>query len=239
MYQATPFIGSGEIYINGRDVGNASDFTIQAPKIDTKELKSMRRESYGTVVKSVPISFSQSLKFTLTDINKDNLILAMYGEGSVISQTSDSANDEVVAVTKGRWSYLAHRKVKSSPAVVVTNSDGTITYVNGTDYEIDYDAGRILALESGAIANGNVKVDYSYDAYTGYKVDANKQQVIEAEIRFIGRDIAMARNVEVVVYKASTQPSSEVDLLSTDFIKLGFTGDILSTASGTWTMTVI
>lgn len=239
MYQATPFIGSGEIYINGRDVGNASDFTIQAPKIDTKELKSMRRESYGTVVKSVPISFSQSLKFTLTDINKDNLILAMYGEGSVISQTSDSANDEVVAVTKGRWSYLAHRKVKSSPAVVVTNSDGTITYVNGTDYEIDYDAGRILALESGAIANGNVKVDYSYDAYTGYKVDANKQQVIEAEIRFIGRDIAMARNVEVVVYEASTQPSSEVDLLSTDFIKLGFTGDILSTASGTWTMTVI
>jgi len=239
MYQATPFIGSGEIYINGRDVGNASDFTIQAPKIDTKDMKSMRRDSYGTIVKSVPISFSQSLKFTLTDINKDNLILAMYGEGSVISQTSGAANDEVVAVTKGRWSPLAHRKVKSSPAVVVTNSDGTTTYVHGTDYDIDYDAGRILAIESGAIANGNIKVDYSYDAYTGYKVDANKQQIIEAEVRFVGRDIAMSRAVEVVVYEASIQPSSEVDLLSTDFIKLGFTGDILSTASGTWTMTVI
>lgn len=239
MYQATPFIGSGEIYINGRDVGNASDFTIQTPKIDTKELKSMRRDSYGNIVKSVPISFSQSLKFTLTDIDKDNLILAMYGEGSVISQTAGSVTDEVVTVIKGRWVPLARRKIKSSPAVVVTDSAGTTTYVNGTDYNIDYESGRILALDAGSISNGDVKVDYSYDAYTGYKVDANRQQLIEAELRFVGRDIAMGRNVEVVVYKVSIQPNSEVDLLSTDFIKLGFVGDILSTPSGTWTMTVI
>lgn len=239
MYQTTPFIGSGEIYIDGRDVGNAPNFSIAPPKIDTKELKGMRRDNYGSTVKSVPVSFSQTLKFSLSDINRDNLILAMFGEGSVVTQIAGSASDEVVSVTKGVWHSLAHRKIKSTPAVVVTNTDGTTTYVEGTDYEVDYAAGRLVALETGTIVNGDIKVDYSYDSYTGYVVAANKKQIIEASLRFVGKDIAQGRDVDLTIYKVSIQPAGEIDLLATDFIKLDFTGDILATSDGTWTMTVI
>lgn len=55
---------------------------------------------------------------------------------------------------------LAHHDVS---AVVVTNADGTVTYLAGTDYTVDAAAGTITRVAGGAITPGQaVKVDYAY-----------------------------------------------------------------------------
>jgi len=47
---------------------------------------------------------------------------------------------------------------------VVTDLTGTITYVYGTDYNMDYLGGTITRIESGSISNpGAVLVDYDYN----------------------------------------------------------------------------
>ena len=47
--------------------------------------------------------------------------------------------------------------------VVVKSSDGSTTYVEGTDYEVNYNLGRIKFLSSGSIAqNDTVHIDYTW-----------------------------------------------------------------------------
>ena len=59
---------------------------------------------------------------------------------------------------------LAHQKIISG-SVVVTTTDGNTTYVEGTDYAMDYPAGTITVLSSGSMADGaEYYIDYNYTA---------------------------------------------------------------------------
>lgn len=59
---------------------------------------------------------------------------------------------------------LAHQKIIDS-SVVVTTTDGNTTYVEGTDYTMDYPAGTITVLSSGSMADGvEYYIDYNYTA---------------------------------------------------------------------------
>ena len=72
--------------------------------------------------------------------------------------------DEVITADLDVW--VAVLNGRATPGtVVVTNSAGSTTYVEGTDYVYDYAAGKIRALTGGAITyNQSLKVDYTYNA---------------------------------------------------------------------------
>jgi len=75
-----------------------------------------------------------------------------------------TVTDEVV--TGGAeevWYALAHGRVTPGTVVVTSNPAGT-TYVEGTDFVIDYGAGRIKFLSAGSINANDVLVDYGYTA---------------------------------------------------------------------------
>jgi hypothetical protein len=72
--------------------------------------------------------------------------------------------DEVLVADHGAWVALANQRLTPG-SVVVTNSAGTTTYVEDTHYLVDYANGRIYALASGTITDGqSLKVDYTYTA---------------------------------------------------------------------------
>jgi len=249
-YEQEAFLGSGDLQIdvfneNGErtgelDVGNATVFAINAPSLEKKEQTGMRRANYGQTIKSVITKIEQELKFTLTDINRENLALAMFGEDSAYSQTAgnNTGSAESVTVHAGRWTKLSHRNLDSSSGnkPVVKNSAGTTTYDEGDDYEIDYQVGRIRPVAGGSISDGDeLKVECKWLALTGgWKVAAQKTNKIEAFIRLIGKDQANDRNCEVIVHRASIEPSGDINWLTEDFAQLEFTGKILATADGTW-----
>lgn len=72
--------------------------------------------------------------------------------------------DEVVTGAHGAWVALAQKRLRPG-TVVLTHSTGTPTYVEGTDYVIDYGEGQIMTLATGATTNAqSLKIDYIYDA---------------------------------------------------------------------------
>ena len=71
-----------------------------------------------------------------------------------------SISDEVVTGgAEGVWYSLTKGRLAPDSVVVTSNPAGT-TYVEGTDYVIDYSAGRIMFLEAGSIGSNDVLVDY-------------------------------------------------------------------------------
>jgi len=72
-------------------------------------------------------------------------------------------DEEVTAGAESTWYALAHAYVTPGTVVVTSNPAGT-TYVEGTDFVIDYELGKIKALAAGAIDANDLLVDYSYNA---------------------------------------------------------------------------
>lgn len=274
-----------------RDVGETSNFTIEAMKITDKQRTGHRIENFGNLIDDIILSKTQSLKFTLGDINRKNLALAMFGEDSAIDVSSSSVTDEAITARLDKEMKLSKMKIKSSPAVVVsvaapsawqtehayvltnfvlagtyraecttagtsgvseptwtgkvpgeTVTDGTVTwtirkltYTLDTDYEIDYTYGTITALSDGDIAEEqSLLVDFSYDAYTGYNVNAATLTKIDCLLRLKGKNINTGKPVMVIVHKASLKPSGSIDWITDDFAKLEFSGDIQAVGADTW-----
>lgn len=75
-----------------------------------------------------------------------------------------TVTDEVeVAGAENAWYDLVHGRITPGTVVVTSNPAGT-TYVEGTDFVIDYAAGRIKPLTPGSIGANDVLVDYAYTA---------------------------------------------------------------------------
>ena len=72
--------------------------------------------------------------------------------------------DEVEAAgAEDTWYPLSHPNIIPGTVVVTSNPAGT-TYVEGTDFVIDYELGKIKALTAGDIGANDVLVDYTYHA---------------------------------------------------------------------------
>lgn len=245
-YANEGFIGSGDLHLDVFDdqgdktgelfVGNASSFAINAPSIEKKEQKGMMRENYAQTTKSVITKLEQELKFTLTDVNRENLVLAMYGAGSTVTQTASTGTETIVAI-HDRWVKMGHRKLdpETPPEVTVA----AVVQTEGEDYEIDYQVGRIKVLSTGGIADAaSMSVESTWLAMTGYQVAGLSVNKIECYIRLIGRDVANERDCEVIVYKCQLEPSGDINWLTEDYVSLEFKGKILATADGSWDVVV-
>lgn len=247
-YEQESFLGSGDLNIDvygsdgnktgELDIGNASLFAINAPSIEKKEQLGFRRENYAQIIKSVVTKLEQELKFTLTDINRKNLALAMYGEDADYAQTAGDnvAAPENITARLEKHVKMASRNLDTANPPVVTDVTDVTTYVENTDYEIDYQVGRIKALSAGSISEDDVlHVGSTWLAIVGgFKVDGQSVTKIEAYIRLIGKDEANERDCEVIVYKTLIEPAGDINWLTEDFVSLEFSGKILATSDGSW-----
>jgi hypothetical protein len=310
MYTADGGIFTGNLWLDRfvsgvrtgeRDVGNCPKFTLVKPTIEQKEKLSHRVESFGQSAQIQVMKNQRKVQISLDDLAgafKDNLVLAMFGEDSVVSVTAGSVTAESITAHLGKGTKLAKKKVKSTPAVVVeaetpdawadeepyvltdfvlagiyraecttagtsgtteptwagkvpgdTVTDGTVTWTIRKltyDLDIDYeltttaDITHIIPLSTGAIVEGQtLEVDYSYDSYSGYKILADKNTQVDIFCRLVGTNIANGDSVEVVVYKATFKPTSDLAWIMDDFGVLELEGDVLATDDGTWDVEVL
>ena len=75
--------------------------------------------------------------------------------------TGTATAEVVTGGAEGVWYRLAHGRVTPDSITVTSNPAGT-TYVEGTDYVIDYAAGRIKFLVAGSIGANDVLATYGY-----------------------------------------------------------------------------
>lgn len=246
-YVQGAFIGSGNLYMDILDnttgaktgeilLGNVTAFKLTTPVITKVDMKSKTRSSYGNVTKSVITGYKQSLEFTLSDYTQDTLRLAFLGDNEELVQRTSAVNAEEITPYAGKYTKLTYRNLKNAPndVVVMLATDTSVTFVAGTDYEVDYETGRIYTIEGASITDAQkLKVDYSYDALTGSITNISTNKRIEAYVRFIGLDRVNRRNCELELFKASITPASEIDLISGKFTELKFSGEVLTTDDGT------
>lgn len=234
------FIGSGDLYMDRFDddgnaqgfidVGNAIKFAI-AEDAEIKECESRRKATYGQVLDSVPIKKPASISITLNDLKVENLAMVLFGDISDINITGAVITDEALTARLDKWVELAYRNVTAA-SVTVTDSAGVTTYVEDTDYEVDYSLGMIKALSSGAITEAEaLLVDYTYGNLTGKKIAGSAKPIIKCSLKLDGENQVNQKDCLVNVFEAVLKPAGEIDFLADDFNEVTFEGT-LNTPSG-------
>lgn len=221
-----PYLGSGKIYarIAGAaaglmELGNASKLEIAVK--DKKVKMQDSTKPGGGVYASVSQIETVTLAMTLNDLNKTNVARAVFGTESAVAGAT--VVDEVVTGYLGALVPLAN---PNPTAVVVTNSAGTTTYVEGTDYEVR--PGGIFPFATGGTMTDAqaLKVDYTFASY--HKVEAMTTGAITLELHFDGLNEANSNKPVIVdIYRAQLSPTKALSLLGDKFADLQIDAEVL------------
>jgi len=231
--------GAGKIYLNAYrsgaylgffDLANIASFTIGNSGADTKTLKSTAPANYGATIGSATTPGDDTLSIKLNVPNRKNLSTMLLGTDTAVTNTGAAvANESVTVIAKGTYVALAKRKIASSPAPVVTNAGATVTYVEDTDYSVDYDNGLLYIMDNpGAIVAGTINVDYTHSTYSGYSIAARTESNIIGKLLFTGENLDSGEIIRMTADSVELSPDGDFTLVSTDgeFLEFGLTGTI-------------
>ncbi len=228
------FFLAGDVYLDIFDannqplglIGPMNGETVAAkPEADRIDQLSKMRDSYGQVRNSVNLPKPSTLTLALRDVPTEVLAMALGGSVVDVNETAQTVTDESVTAKLGRWVDLQYRNINAG-SVVVTDSGGTITYLEGTDYEINYHLGLIRAIEGGAITDGqSLLVDYATSAVTGKRITAMTRSQFKCRILVDGVNMADDnKQVHAEIYRATLTADGEIDLLAEEHLTVSFTG---------------
>jgi hypothetical protein len=216
------YIGSGIVYVNGRDVGNASGVNISIEQ-ETKEQPNYRggggNAAEITVVKSV------NLSMTLNDFSNANLALALRGKIDVL--TAESVTDESITAVLDGLADTA-KMIDTDITVTVTNSAGSTTYDVNDDYIVS--AAGIRALSTGAITAGEA-LKVSYTSKAGNALQALVESGEEVKVVVDGINDVTGKPSVLKFYRWKPTPTSGLDLIGDDFGSFDIEGGVLADSS--------
>lgn len=197
------FIGSTQNPAGERYIGNTPELslTIEQEVLDHFSSDHGIREKD----ESIALQVNRTGTMSTDNINTDNVALFFFGEASTVTEAGATITEESVpnveqglhyqlgisstrpAGAKGIRGHLTEDSNSDGVDPVVTDaSDSNSTqFVEGTDYTIDYELGRLHVVEGGGIADGtNLLVTYTVRASTYSRVISGSQPV-EGAMRFI------------------------------------------------------
>lgn len=166
--------------------------------------------------------------------------MALLGTSAATTQTSSSILDEVVVAKLDAYVPLATQGIEAT-GVVLTNSAGTTTYVEGTDYTLNRHLGLLKALSTGTIADAaSLKIDYTKTAFNGYKVVGGAQPTVRGKIVLDGKNLATGQPIIATIFDATFSPTNGVDFLAADFTAIDLAGSARTPvgAAGPYTVEV-
>lgn len=238
---ARGFLGAGDIYINRKVAGvaqglagpfYANKFEIK-PNVETKELISKGRNTYGQTIESVAIQQPADFTLELNEVNTESLVLAFLGTATDVSQASGSLSNVPYTVKKGKWISLGFEAIADAGFAVRHVSD-TPVYVEGTDYIVNRPLGLLKILDTSAIVDGaTVEVAATYAAVASTKIAGATNSDVRAEIIFDGINQADGLPVKVTVWEAIVAADSAFDFLADDFNTVNLPGKMKTPAGKT------
>lgn len=216
------YIGSGIMYVNGRDVGNASGVKFDIEQ-ETKSLPNYRGGggNYDEVTKVNTVKLSA----TLNDFTNANLALALRGKVEVAA--SEVITDELITAILDGMCDTA-KMIDISIAPVVTTADDVTTYVVDVDYVVS--AAGIRPLSSGDIVDG-AELKVSYTSKAGNALQALVESGEEVRVVIDGVNDATGKPWILKVHKWKPSPTSGLDLIGDEFGAFDIDGGVLADAS--------
>jgi hypothetical protein len=192
--------------------------------VDIEKYPSKDKDAFGATVATVPKRKPTDLTFSMQEFSKEQAQLVFMGEPETINTGAGTVTDEIVVAKTGISISLVHKNV-TADSVVVTNSGATTTYVENTDYKINYAQGWITALDGGGIADSaSLKVTYAYGARTGFKIDAEAIDLFRGELFLDGENLANGDQIEVLIPMAAFVSDTGLDFMSDKAPEFQFKG---------------
>jgi hypothetical protein len=202
---------------------NTTTFAYNPGSPTVKQRISKLIGQYGQIKDQVAIPKPSELTMGFDTIDAQGIATICRGDMTSLSQTGATVAAATFAVTNLDL-YVPIGTQRFVSAVTVTNTAASTTYVEGTDYDVDYSLGLIIFYSTGAIAVGNIKVGYTYATYAGTLVHAEKFTQLNMQIHFDGKNLANGKYLDVYIPKAVMAPSKAIDFMSEDFTVAELTG---------------
>jgi len=229
-------LAEGTLYVNQLEAGvflgrrqwpGVAQLEIK-PNSDLVEATTKDKGKYGQISASVAIAKPADLSITVTEVTGQALAMALQGTYEALSQGAGTLTDAPLTVNKGLYYPLGVRNIVSS-GFAVKNNSGSVTYVNGTDYTIDYASGQLYIIPTGAIADGStIKVTCSYNAVSGVKVYGATKAQLRGEVFLDGVNLVDGRPIFITIHEALLTSDKAVDFMSDKPIELGLKGRMIT-----------
>lgn len=234
------FLLEGTVYFdrlddNGQTTGlvtlpGVAKFAMK-PTSEIKEMTSKDKDYYGQIIASVAIAKPAEFSITLRNGTKEGIALGLMGSHSVLSAGAGTVTDESITAQLDKWVELAQRNLTDGSVVLTTDPAGT-TYVEGTDYEVNYALGMIRAIPTGNISDAeDLLADYAHAAIDGWKVAGGTKPQAKGRIILDGRNLINNKTVRMEIYRALLTSDSELDAMGDDVVEFGLSGR-METPSG-------
>lgn len=150
--------------------------------------------------------------------------------GALTRTGISAATATAATVTVSAFDVALNIGVKYLSNVVVKDATDVTTYVEGTDYTVNYEAGTITVLSSGGsiAVSDTLHVTYDNAAYDDIAIEGYIETKIEGVLVFTGRS-ANGLNYKYTFHRVSLLASGDYSLKNaSEFSKLSFEGTMLS-----------
>jgi hypothetical protein len=203
--------------------GNCKSISIKGDS-DTEEVTSTDRDDYGVVLFSDTLPKPHTVDFVFDGFDVELFAAAFSGEASTSTQASGSTGASPIEIVANLDRFVAIGKRMVS-AVVVKNSAGTTTYVEGTDYTVNARLGMIQALSTGSITDAaTLQVSCSYAAINGSLISGATRTTLTARVLIDGKERSSGRDFIFDGKKVRLAATTEITLIGDKFAEVSFTG---------------
>lgn len=226
LNQSHAFIGKGKIYltpitgaIRGKPfwVGVASALSFAHSVEDEKELTEYHSGTNQIWDKS-PGTKKTTVSLTIQERRKEAMRAALQATVETVATGSVTAEEHVVDAI-GDIAFLKHSNV----TVTTVTDSASVALVEGTEYKIDKQYGRIEILKAGLTG---IKVGYTYGEATIMKPMTDNVDFYE--LRVDGLNTVGQKDKQVVTaYRVKLNPSDAYDLINDDFAEMQIEGTVL------------
>lgn len=217
-----------------RDLGNSPEFNLS---IEVETLQhSSSREGLRVVDKEVVISQSLTLNFQLDEINHENLAALFAGEKASHTNSAVAgfaSHEAYPSVEQGRWYDIIDANGNRAYDVAgddLTVEEGTSNTeaVEGVDYELDSEMGRIFIISGSTVLTAGSPLDLTLAANAGAsdvsEVRGLTTTNLIGAIKFISENPANNdRRTEYQFHKVSLKSEGDFSLIGDEFTTMGFT----------------
>jgi len=209
-------LGRGELYFarfanettkapaGERYIGNTPEFSLTISQEVLDHFSSDRgiREKD----ESIALQVNRTGTLTTDNVNPENVALFFFGSKADVVEAGGAVTEELAAVQQELYYQLGVSASRPAGARGISDQDssnsegvflvaesdsnslGGVAFVEGTDYEMDYDLGRLYIKAGGGIANNtNLIVSYQVRAATFERVISGSEPV-SGVLRFIAQN---------------------------------------------------
>lgn len=160
----------------------------------------------------------------------------LLGASSVIDVTGAGVTDEPVTLGKlGQWTKLAHQYIAAA-GINLEPSGGGAALVEGTDYEMYLRLGMIRPL-TGAAAEADYDLDYTYQTVAGVRVDALQLDQFPVQVYADALDERTGEDILINGKSLYLVPDGEVNWISEEPVTIKLSGPMVTPSGETSPLT--